>query len=107
MKVVVDFTLFSDQFAMSMEDGAEFMKIIGRSAVVHREYVNGKGFRFEYKPMSSDMIFTIMTDDKLMYPADLATLVQVMREQQAGRADGVIPDAGLNTEASRTDEVPF
>ena len=47
MKVVVDFTLFSDQFAMSMEDGAEFMKIIGRSAVVHREYVNGKGFRFE------------------------------------------------------------
>ena len=107
MKVVVDFTFFADQFAMSMEDSGEFMKIIGRSAVVQREYVNGKGFRYEYKPMTNGLTFTVTTEDKLIYPADLATLVQVTREQQAGRAEGVIPDAGVNTEASRTDEGPF
>ena len=104
MKLIVDFTFFAGQYAMSVDDGAEFMKIIGRSSAVHREYVNGKGFRYEYKPMTNDMDFTAVTDDKIMYPNDLATLVQVTREQSAVR---VIPDEGLNTEASRTDEVPF
>ena len=55
---------------------------------------------------------TVMPDDRVCLPEDLKELVGVMRETQDLSAaqqiqTDAIVDTGLNTEASRTDKMPF
>ena len=103
MKVIVECSTFSENYAMSVADGQALMGVFGRSATVKPNYTPNKGIEYEYKAPAFNVNFTLVPEDKIKYPADLTTLVQVTREEQAGQA---IPDEGVNTEASRTDEVP-
>ena len=104
MKVIVECSTFSETYTVSVADGQALMGVFGRALTVKQNYVTGKGYEYEYKSPDFNLTFTMVSENKIKYPADLTTLVQVTREEQAGKA---ISDEGVNTEASRTDEVPF
>ena len=114
MKVVIDGSGFGANLVVcDLETAAKVMLLLPKLCPIKYEYMND--VRSKYTLLAQrriNIIMTIVPDDHVRLPEDLKELVGVMRETQDLSAaqqiqKDALVDAGLNTEASRTDKIPF
>ena len=114
MKVVIDGGGFgADLVVCDLETATEVLRLLPKLRPIKSEYVPNVGYKYTLLAQRrTNIIMTVVPDDRVCLPEDLKELVGVMRETQDRSAaqqiqTDAIVDTGLNTEASRTDKMPF
>ena len=104
MKVIIEGGGFgADRVVCDYKVALQIMQLIPHLRPVKQEYDKGYFYTLQGKRVSN-VSFTIVNDDVVRLPVDLKELVEVKREETE-LTEGVIVDEGLNTEASRTDNL--